>query len=194
MNSKIIYSNKIILWESLIKNIFQLTYMFSKLIQKLIICLKNGCVYLKDKSSNGKIDNNFKNINVLDSRIIIKYDSKYYPTILLKSIKYLIIFLVFSLIYLLYFLSLEKCDEGLEKCSLKLSWIESIIKKEIISCILLAIMLQLIFLKIISKKNIIHIAIILAIFFLYLYIITFVFLYFCIFFREELRWLAKRIK
>ena len=172
--------------------------MFSKLIQKLIICLKNGCVYLKDKSSNGKLDNNFKNINVLDSRIIIKYDSKYYPTILLKSIKYLIIFLVFSLIYLLYFLSLEKCDEGLEKCSLKLSWIESIIKKEIISCILLAIMLQLIFLKIISKKNIIHITIILAIFFLYshglkfsdhgyLYIITFVFLYFCIFFREELR-------
>ena len=61
--------------------------------------------------------------------------------------------LVFAVIYLFYFLSLEKCNEGLEKCSTKISWIKSIIKKEIISCVLLEIMLQLMLLKIISKKN-----------------------------------------
>ena len=129
---------------------------------------KNGFICLKDKSYNDKLTNdNFQKISVLESIKIIKYDYKYYCTILQKSIKYLIVFLVFSVIYLFYFLSLEKCNEGLENCSLKLSWVESLIKKEIISCVLLEIMLQLMLLKIISKKNLIHIVIIFIIFFLY---------------------------
>ena len=136
----------------------------------MIICLKNCFVYLKNKSCNGndKLEKiNFQKINALNSKIIIKYDCKYYYTILQKSIKYLFVILIFAVIYLFYFLSLEKCNEGLEKCSLKLSWIESIIKKEFFSCVLLELMLQLMFLNIISKKNSIHIVIILIIFFLY---------------------------
>ena len=87
--------------------------------------------------------------------------------ILQESIKYLVILVVFVVIYLFYFLSLEECTEGLENCSLKFNWIVLKIKEEIISCVLLEIMLQLMFLKIISKKNLIHIVIILIIFILY---------------------------
>ena len=129
---------------------------------------KNGYIYLKDKYYNDKLANhNFQKINIIESRKITKYNNKYYCTILQKPIKFWIVLLVFAVIYLFYFLSLEKCNEGLEKCSTKISWIKSIIKKEIISCVLLEIMLQLMLLKIISKKNLIHIVIILIIFFLY---------------------------
>ena len=41
--------------------------------------------------------------------------------ILQESIKYLVILVVFVVIYLFYFLSLEECTEGLENCSLQLN-------------------------------------------------------------------------
>ena len=135
----------------------------------MLISLKNkGFTYLKEKSCNNHSEsNNFQKIHIHDRSLIIKDNCKYIDTILQKSIKYLIVLIAFVVIYLFYFLSLEKCTEGLENCSLKFSWIELKIKEEIISCVLLEIMLQLMFLKIISKKNLVHIVIILIAFFIY---------------------------
>ena len=135
----------------------------------MLTYLRNkGFAYLKEKSCNNNSENNnFHKIHLYDSGINIKNYFKYYAAMLQKSIKYLIVSITFVVIYLFYFLSLEECTEGLENCSLKFSWIELKIEEEIFSCILLEIMLQLMFLKIISKKNLIHIVIILIIFFLY---------------------------
>ena len=77
-----------------------------------------------------------------------------------RLLKFLIIFPIFLSIYLLYYRSLEFCLEGLENCSHRFLWIEKKIEEEIISCILMEIILQLMILKIISKKNLIHMFII----------------------------------
>ena len=95
-----------------------------------------------------------------DSQIILLNYKYLYETIK-KLVKYFIIFLTFLVIYFLYFKSLEICLDGIAKCSHKYSWIERKIEEEIISCILMEIMLQLMILKILSKKNLIHIIIIL---------------------------------
>ena len=84
-----------------------------------------------------------------------------------RLLKFLMIFPIFLSIYLLYYRSLEFCLEGLENCSHRFLWIEKKIEEEIISCILMEIILQLMILKIISKKNLIHIIIILIIFLIY---------------------------
>ena len=101
-----------------------------------------------------------------DSQIILLNYKYLYETIK-KLVKYFIIFLTFLVIYFLYFKSLEICLDGIAKCSHKYSWIERKIEEEIISCILMEIMLQLMILRILSKKNLIHIIIILITFFKY---------------------------
>ena len=62
----------------------------------------------------------------------------------------------FFLLYSYYNLSLEKCNDGIAECVRKLDWIMEKIKEEIISCILGAIMLQLIMFNLISKIHLIH--------------------------------------
>ena len=84
-----------------------------------------------------------------------------------KYFKNTIISFVFFLIYLLYFLSLEKCTEGTEKCAIKYGWIHKKVKEEIISCIFLVITIQLMICKIISKKHLIHVLFIFILLFLY---------------------------
>ncbi|MBQ1701691.1 MAG: hypothetical protein II023_07460, partial [Prevotella sp.] len=60
-------------------------------------------------------------------------------------------FLSHHFCYLLYFLSLESCYLGEGVCSTKLKWIKRKVIEEIISCVLLAIILELIFFNVISK-------------------------------------------
>ena len=80
---------------------------------------------------------------------------------------HLFIFLPFALCYYFYFLSLESCNDGEGPCSTYIDWIKKKVIQEIISCVLLFIMIQIIILKKISKYHLIHI--ILVFFFFYYY-------------------------
>ena len=82
-----------------------------------------------------------------------------------ELIKYMFIFIIFFLIYYLYFLSLETCTEGIDKCYVKFRWIKLKIKEEVFSGILMEIMIQLIIHKYISKLHIIHIIFVLGYFY-----------------------------
>ena len=65
---------------------------------------------------------------------------------------------LFFLAYILYYLSLEKCYEGFDLCSLKTYWIEKKIIEIVISCIIIALLIELIFYRIISVLNLIHLS------------------------------------
>ena len=84
-----------------------------------------------------------------------------------KNICIYTIYTILGLSYLLYFLSLESCFLGEGACSTHFKWIKNKVIEEIISCVLLAIILELIFFKVISKYHLIHI--ILFFFFCYCY-------------------------
>ena len=92
-------------------------------------------------------------------------DFRNYINFIWKLIKYIFIPSVFFLIYYLYFLSLETCNEGIDRCCRKFRWIELKIKEEVFSCILMELMIQLIIHKYISKLHIIHIIIALGYFY-----------------------------
>ena len=70
---------------------------------------------------------------------------------------------LFILSYYLYYLSLEKCLEGIARCSLKLHWINVKLAEAILSSIILSVLIEFIFFKIISKLHFIHIIIFLII-------------------------------
>lgn len=86
----------------------------------------------------------------------IKYELKNY---------FSFIFFLFS--YYLYFLSLEKCKNGYDNCSLKFKWIKSKLNQAIYSSLILSILLEAIILNIISKIHLIHLIIIFLLFLLY---------------------------
>ena len=77
------------------------------------------------------------------------------------SFKYLrfshITLVFFPLSYFMYYLSLEKCFEGIFKCSKKFDWIHKKIFQAFFSSIITAILLEFMFLKLISKKHLIHV-------------------------------------
>ena len=122
--------------------------------------------FILEENNNNSEKENFRKIDINDIGLSLENNDTYIKKFL-KSFKYLIIILNFGMIYFLYFLSLEECSEGIEDCSINFTWIEKKIKEEIISSILMEIMLQLIILKFISKMNIVHIIIILNIFYAY---------------------------
>ena len=68
--------------------------------------------------------------------------------------------ILFFLSYLLYFLSLEKCYSGIYICSSNTKWIIIKLLELITSCIIMSILIELIFYKLISIFHIIHISII----------------------------------
>ena len=111
-------------------------------------------------NENGKAneENNYENNlyikNCKHHKEIIKICSKNVPIII-----------GFILAYWLYFLSLEACFEGEGRCSTYVDWIKKKLFEEAISCFVFSIMFQLLILKKISKKHMIHI----LIFFLFFY-------------------------
>ena len=110
-----------------------------------------------------------ENVKIYDVKYIGKYESKknqnpqtffefkYSMRNYKNNIKKFCVFTIFGLCYLLYFLSLESCYLGEGVCSTNFKWIKRKVIEEIISCILLAITLELIFFNVISKYHLIHI-------------------------------------
>ena len=96
-----------------------------------------------------------------------------------KMINYILkntfIFSIFLISYYLYYLSLEKCIEGADACGKKLNWIKKIVIQEISSCVLITVLLQLTFYKLIFFFHFFHL--IIAFFFFYKYINLYVFYY-----------------
>ena len=91
-----------------------------------------------------------------ENKIIIK-DKKYYKEKLKNFAKHkLWIYILFFLVYLLYFLSLEKCYEGEAKCTTKFDWILRKIIEEVISCLIMSLIIQFMIFKKISKLHLIH--------------------------------------
>ena len=84
-----------------------------------------------------------------------------------KNINSLIVFILFSLSYYLFFLSLEKCFEGEDLCCTKLKWIERKVIEEILSCLLITISLAIIIKKKLSKLHLIHLIIVFLSFYTY---------------------------
>ena len=94
--------------------------------------------------------------NTLQNQIIIK-DFQYLREKIIKIIRPILIFLGFGLSYLFYYFSLESCFDGEGPCATYIDWIKSKVIEEIISCLLLIIMIQMMILNIISKMHLIHI-------------------------------------
>ncbi len=80
-----------------------------------------------------------------------------------KKILLQIILFLFS--YLLYFLSLEKCLEGFDVCCFKNKYIKTKLFQLVISSIITAILIELMFYNYIYKLNLIHFIIVFFFFF-----------------------------
>lgn len=76
-------------------------------------------------------------------------------------------FFLFMMSYYLYYLSLEKCFEGFDKCAQKTKWIIIKLYEIFSSFIILVILLEGIFLKIISKYHLFHLVCIYYLFYFY---------------------------
>ena len=64
--------------------------------------------------------------------------------------------IMFFVSYYLFFLSLEKCYEGEDRCCKKWKWIKKKLNQETISCIIISILFELIILKILSIFHFLH--------------------------------------
>ena len=84
------------------------------------------------------------------------------------KINLVLIVLLFSLSYYLYYISLEKCFSGIDVCSVQVYWIYKKIAQLSISCIISSILFLLIISKIISKLHIFHF----CVFFIFFYKIS----------------------
>ena len=76
-----------------------------------------------------------------------------YNNILKSKLKNILAFSMFLISYYLYYLSLEKCYKGADKCCQKLRWIKKKVIQELSSCTLITALLQFIFYKIISRLH-----------------------------------------
>ena len=78
-----------------------------------------------------------------------------------------IVLCLFFMSYYFYYLSLERCLDGFDICGMKSRWILKKLTQAIISYIMLAVLLELMILKIISKLHLLHIIIIYKLFYNY---------------------------
>ena len=76
-------------------------------------------------------------------------------------------FTLFSLAYILFFFSLEKCTLGEDRCCTKFKWMKRKIFEEVLSCIINIVLFQLMITKKISKLHLIHFVIIFLLFYFY---------------------------
>ena len=92
---------------------------------------------------------------------------------LIKVLLYPLILIIFLVSYYLYFLSLEACTLKSHICSIKFEWINKKIKEGMYSSFLLIFLIELMILKVISKKHLIHIFIMFLLFYKYSHGINF---------------------
>ena len=64
-----------------------------------------------------------------------------------NKVQNILICILFFISYYLFFLSLEKCTEGEDKCCMKLQWIKVKIIEELISCAITIILFEFIIFK-----------------------------------------------
>ena len=76
-------------------------------------------------------------------------------------------FSLFFIAYILYYLSLEKCLEGFDLCGLKKSWMKKKIIEVVIFCLIILVLIELIFYRIISVLNLIHLSLFYILIYLY---------------------------
>ena len=92
---------------------------------------------------------------------------KYRKNINKNFFHFIFYFCLFILSYYLYYLSLEKCFEGFDKCGTKHKWISIKLTQLLISVFILAFLIECIFYDKISKINLFHIIIIYILLFRY---------------------------
>ena len=96
------------------------------------------------------------------------------PLIRIKYIKKeLIGIFLFLISYLYYYLSLEACLKGEEKCSLLYKWQLVKVYQEVKSCFIMAFILELIFYKLLSKLHLVHFFSVFILFYEYSHGMTF---------------------
>jgi len=71
----------------------------------------------------------------------------------------------FVVVYILYYLSLEKCVAGQVRCSLNIKWIEKKLHEGVACAIILMILFEFIILRIIPKIHLIHVILFFSTFF-----------------------------
>ena len=101
-----------------------------------------------------------------DDEIVIVKCSEYYKKKIFKIITKKELF-GFLIAYILYILSLEKCYEGEDVCSARIYWIFRKVIEEILSCFILAIMLQVVIFGKISRLHLIHIVLVFLLLLIY---------------------------
>ena len=124
-----------------------------------------------------EVINENQNEKLYNENYFDRYEDKEKETIINKSkfIKKKVLnnspkyfwFAIFGLSYYFYFISLEPCLDGEAPCSIKHKWIKKKVIQEIISGMLLALMIQKILFKKISKIHFIHIIIVNFFFYCY---------------------------
>ena len=78
-----------------------------------------------------------------------------------------IAYILFFMSYSLYYLALEKCKYGQYACGKKLGWIRKKLFEAIFSAIIIAILFEFMFLKLITKLHLIHVFLFELIFYIY---------------------------
>ena len=107
----------------------------------------------------------YKKAEIKEYSLVVNFKKKLSKLYIFFKSKYLIFF--FVSFYYLYYLSLEKCYLGIDKCGLKSKWIKTKVLQLFISSEILTFLTELIFYNLISKKHFIHIIIIFMIFYKY---------------------------
>ena len=79
----------------------------------------------------------------------------------------IICFLIFIICYYLYYSSTEACYEGNDGCGKKIRWITIKAMQEVVSCIIVSILFELMLYKKISKLHLIHFVIVFIFFYQY---------------------------
>ena len=128
---------------------------------------------LKQISQNEETKENSNEFMNYQSKINLSYITEIYKLIKTIGLKHLLTnskittFILFFLAYLLFFLSLGKCDFNKYDCPRKIGWMILKIVELIISCIFLFILIELILYSKISRLHLIHIIVIFSLFYTY---------------------------
>ena len=128
---------------------------------KYIIVEEN--LLIKNISSFTKYSNNYKKNNICFYNINKKLNKKNIK----NNRNNIIIVFLYIISYYLYFLSLEKCLDGVDECGIKIKWIIIKLIELLFSCLIISLLFLLIISNIISKIHILHFIIIFIIFYSY---------------------------